>query len=49
MLTWGQMGPYGAILGRGSYQMTLEPGKVHMGSYGVEVRSERCLMDDSKS
>ena len=43
------MGPYGAIWGRGSNQMTQEPEKVHMGSYGVEVTSERCLMDDGKS
>ena len=46
---WDQMGSEGAIWGRGSYQRTQELGKVHMGSYGVEVRSERCLMDGSKS
>ena len=49
MTVKADMGSDGAIWGRGSNQMTQEPGKVHMGSYGVEVRSERCLMDDSKS
>ena len=49
MTVMADMGSDGAIWGRGSNQMTQEPGKVHMGSYGVEVRSERCLMDDSKS
>ena len=43
------MGSDVAIWGRGSNQMTQEQGKVHMGSCGVEVRSDRCLMDDSKS
>ena len=43
------MGSDGAIWGKGSNLMTQEPGKVHMGSYGVEVRSDRCLMDDSES
>ena len=44
----GQMGSDGAILGRGSYQVTQELGKVHMGSRGMEVRTDRCLMDDSE-
>ena len=28
--------------------MTKELEKVHMGSCGVEVRSDRCLMDDNE-
>ena len=42
------MGSDGAILGRGSYQVPQQLGKVHMGSCGVEVRSDRCLMDDNE-
>ena len=40
------MGSDGAIWGRGSYQVTQQLGKVHMGSCGVEVRADRCSMDD---
>ena len=46
MVRWGQMGSDGAIWGRGSYQVTQQLGKVHMGSCGVEVRADRCSMDD---
>ena len=42
------MGPYGVIRGMGSNQRTQELGKVHKGSCGVVVRSERCLMDDNE-
>ena len=42
------MGSDGAIWGRGSHQVTHELGKVHMGSCGVEVGSDRYLMDDSE-
>ena len=42
------MGSDGAILGRGSYKVTQELGKVHIGSYGVEVRTDRWLMDDNE-
>ena len=38
--------PDGAIWGRGSNQVTPEPGK---GSCEVEVRSDRFFIDDSKS
>ena len=48
MTVKADMGSDGAIWGRESNQMTQEPGKVHMGPYGVEVRSDRCLMDDSE-
>ena len=40
------MGSDGAILGWGNYQVSQHLGKVHMGSCGVEVRTDRCLIDD---
>ena len=43
------MGSDGAIWVRGSKQMTQELGNVHMGSCGVDVRSDRGLMDDNES
>ena len=42
------MGSDGAIWGKGSYQVTQQLGKVHMGSWGVEVRTDRCSMDDNE-
>ena len=46
MTVKADMGSDGAIWGRGSYQVTQQLGKVHMGSCGVEVRTDRCSMDD---
>ena len=43
------MGSDGAIWGRGSNQMTQELGKVYMGSCWVEVRADRCYMDDCEA